>query len=81
MSGNNEIVRALYSINARIHFVRWMDLEQGGHDAFAEHLEILDAIEARDAKRCRALTEAHITWRMEEIARAVDAGVVRLFSR
>ena len=29
----------------------------------------------------RALTESHITWRMEEIARVVDAGVVRLFSR
>jgi DNA-binding GntR family transcriptional regulator len=81
LSGNNEMVRALYGINARIHFVRWMDLEQRGHDAFAEHFEILDAIEAHDLKRCRALTEAHITWRMEEIARVVDAGVVRLFSR
>ncbi|WP_207005698.1 GntR family transcriptional regulator [Trinickia mobilis] len=48
LSGNNEMVRALYGINARIHFVRWVDLEQRGHDAFAEHLEILDAIEARD---------------------------------
>ncbi|WP_175942957.1 GntR family transcriptional regulator [Caballeronia sp. BCC1704] len=81
LAGNNEMVRALYGINARIHFVRWMDLEQRGHDAFAEHLDILDAIEARDIERCRALTESHITWRMEEIARVVDAGVVRLFSR
>lgn len=81
LSGNNEMVRALHSINARIHFVRWIDLEQRGHDAFAEHLDILDAIEARDAERCRELTEAHITWRMEEITTVVDAGVIRLFSR
>ncbi|AOJ91576.1 GntR family transcriptional regulator [Burkholderia multivorans] len=81
LSGNNEMVRTMYGINARIHFVRWIDLEQRGHDAFAEHLDILDAIEARDAKRCRELTETHITWRMEEIAKVVDAGVVRLFSQ
>lgn len=81
LSGNNEMVRALYGINARIHFVRWVDLEQRGHDAFAEHLQILEAIEARDAARCRELTETHITWRMEEITRVVQAGVVKLFSR
>lgn len=81
LSGNNEMVRSLYSINARIHFVRSVDLEQRGHDAFTEHLEILDAIEARDAQRCRELTEVHITRRMEEIAKVVDAGVVKLYSR
>jgi DNA-binding GntR family transcriptional regulator len=81
LSGNNEMVRVLYGINSRIHFVRWVDLEQRGHDAFSEHLEILDAIEARDIARCRALTESHITCRMEEIAKVVDAGVVKLFSR
>ena len=80
LSGNNEIVRALYGINARIHFVRWVDLEQRGHDAFAEHLDLLDALEARDAARCRALVETHITWRMEEITKVVEAGVVKLFA-
>ncbi len=81
LSGNNEMVRALYGINARIHFVRWVDLEQRGHDAFAEHLDLLDALEARDAARCRALVETHITWRMEEITKVVEAGVVKLFAR
>jgi DNA-binding GntR family transcriptional regulator len=81
LSGNNEMVRALYGINARIHFVRWVDLEQRGHDAFAEHLDLLDALESRDAMRCRALVETHITWRMEEITKVVEAGVVKLFAR
>jgi DNA-binding GntR family transcriptional regulator len=80
LSGNNEMVRALYGINARIHFVRWVDLEQRGHDAFAEHLDLLDALEARDTARCRALIETHITWRMEEITKVVEAGVVKLFA-
>jgi DNA-binding GntR family transcriptional regulator len=81
LSGNNEMVRALYGINARIRFVRWVDLEQRGHDAFAEHLDLLDALEARDIARCRALVETHITWRMEEITQVVEAGVVKLFAR
>ena len=81
LSGNNEMIRSMYSINARIHFVRWIDLEQRGHDAFSEHLDILDAIESRDATRCRELVEAHITWRMEEITKVVDAGVVKLYAR
>jgi len=81
LSGNNEMVRSMYSINARIHFVRWIDLEERGHDAFAEHLDMLDAIEARDLARCRELVETHITWRMEEITKVVDAGVVKLYSR
>ncbi|WP_225032600.1 GntR family transcriptional regulator [Paraburkholderia sp. XV] len=81
LSGNNEMVRSLYSINARIHFVRWVDLQERGHDAFAEHLDILDAIEARDSARCRELVETHITWRMEEITKVVEAGVIRLFAR
>jgi DNA-binding GntR family transcriptional regulator len=81
LSGNNEMVRALYGINARIHFVRWVDLEQRGHDAFAEHLDLLDALESRDVMRCRALVETHITWRMEEITKVVEAGVVKLFAR
>ncbi|PLZ00127.1 GntR family transcriptional regulator [Burkholderia sp. WAC0059] len=81
LSGNNEMVRCLYGINARIHFVRWIDIEQRGHDAFAEHLDILDALESREDARCRELVEAHVTWRMEEITRVVDAGVVKLYSR
>lgn len=81
LSGNNEMVRSMYSINARIHFVRWIDLEERGRDAFAEHLDMLDAIEARDLARCQELIETHITWRMEEITKVVDAGVLKLYSR
>jgi DNA-binding GntR family transcriptional regulator len=81
LSGNKEMVRALENVNARIHFVRWVDFEQRGDDTFSEHFEILDAVEARDIEKCRELIEAHITCRMEEIAKVVDAGIVKLYSR
>lgn len=81
LSGNAEMARALRVINARIHFVRWIDLDERGHSAFSEHLQILDAIEARDVAQCTSLTDEHISWRMEEITRVIHAGVVKLYAR
>lgn len=55
-----------------------------GHDTFEAQfrmLDAIDAIEAGDAEACRTLIQAHITCRMEEIARVMDAGMVRLYSR
>jgi DNA-binding GntR family transcriptional regulator len=81
MSGNDEIGRVLQGINARIHYVRWVDVEQRRNEAFAEHLQILDALEARDVARCMELTDTHIRWRMEEITRVVHASVVKLYAK
>ncbi|MEN8514683.1 GntR family transcriptional regulator [Burkholderia sp. RS02] len=81
LSGNAEIGRVLQGINARIHYVRWVDVDQRRDAAFTEHLEILDALAARDTERCVALTDTHIRWRMEEITRVVAASVVKLYAK
>lgn len=80
LSGNNEIVRALHNINARIHYVRWIDVEQRGQSTHTEHTQLLDLLEARDSDRARTLLESHISRRMEEITNVVQAGVVRLYT-
>lgn len=81
LSGNAEIGRVLQGINARIHYVRWVDVDQRGDAAFTEHLQILDALAERDVERCVALADTHIRWRMEEITRVVHASVVKLFAK
>jgi DNA-binding GntR family transcriptional regulator len=81
LSGNAEIGRVLQGINARIHYVRWVDVDQRRNEAFTEHLEILDALAERDAARCATLTDTHIRWRMEEITRVVHASVVKLYAK
>ena len=81
LSGNAEIGRVLQGINARIHYVRWVDVDQRRNEAFTEHLEILDALAERDAERCATLTDTHIRWRMEEITRVVQASVVKLYAK
>jgi DNA-binding GntR family transcriptional regulator len=81
LSGNAEIGRVLQGINARIHYVRWVDVDQRRIEAFTEHLHILDALAARDVERCMALTDTHIRWRMEEITRVVHASVIKLYAK
>lgn len=80
LSGNNEIVRALRNINARIHFVRWIDVEQRGESTHTEHMHLIDLLEARDTEGARALLDSHISRRMEEITNVVQAGVIRLYT-
>lgn len=83
LSGNGELVRALKSINARIHFVRWMDLEREERRAktYREHFELLAALAARDEDGCARILCAHIERRRDEIVEVIKAGVVRLFYR
>jgi DNA-binding GntR family transcriptional regulator len=80
LSGNNEIVRALHNINARIHYVRWIDVEQRGESTHTEHMHLIDLLEARDAVAARELLVSHISRRMEEITNVVQAGVIRLYT-
>jgi DNA-binding GntR family transcriptional regulator len=80
LSGNAEMVRALQDVNGRIHFVRWVDLEERKSAVYNEHQALVEALIARDVAKCYAILEAHIARRMEEIVRVIQAGVVRLYA-
>jgi DNA-binding GntR family transcriptional regulator len=79
LAGNEELVRMLKNINARIRFFRWVDMEQRRQRTQGEHRAILAAIAARDAKIACRLTENHISRRRDEIAQAVRECHARLF--
>jgi DNA-binding GntR family transcriptional regulator len=83
LSGNGELARMLRAINARIHFVRWMDLEREERRSttYREHTELLEALAARDEVRCLTILDAHIGRRVEEIVEVIRAGVVHLYMR
>jgi len=80
LSGNQEMGKTLQAINARIHFVRWIDMETRRDAIYEEHLRILDAVQARDRGRCQDLIESHISHRMDEIVQVIQAGVIRLYA-
>lgn len=79
MTGNDELVHMLKTINARIRFFRWVDMEERRTRTQDEHAAILAAICARDAALAASLADRHIGRRREEIAKALKECHSRLF--
>lgn len=79
LSGNDELVRILESIQERIRFVRWIDMENRRQTTFGEHLAIVDAIHERDAARALGLIGVHVERRAEQITAVVREGYSRIY--
>jgi DNA-binding GntR family transcriptional regulator len=80
MAGNGELSRMLASLNERIRFIRWIDMEKVGRDfTQQEHGEILDALSRRDAAEAQRLMDEHITLRREQIVEAITQGLARIY--
>lgn len=79
LSGNAEMLRVLQNVNARIRFVRWVDMERRDRSQSQKvHREVLLALKARDAQRCKNLMSSHIDRRREDIAAALKEGFAQL---
>lgn len=80
LSRNLELLKTLVNINARIRFVRWIDMENGRRLVTQdEHLRILRALQRRDAEGCAALTTRHIGRRLDQIVDVIREGFVRIY--
>ena len=82
LTGNDEFVRSVESINARIHFVRWIDMQQGRRShTQAEHLRMVEALRARDAAALQSLTAQHIGRRLDQITEVIRTGFSTIYMR
>lgn len=80
MSGNLEMLRVLKNINARIRFIRWIDMERCDRRVSqSEHREILLGLKARDAERCIPVLAKHINRRYDEISAALKEGLAQIY--
>jgi len=80
MSGNRQMLRVLENVNARIRFVRWIDMHRGDrHQTQVEHAEVLRALKRRDVAQCVALLEKHIDRRLDEITAALKEGYAQIY--
>lgn len=80
LSGNAELRRMLASLNERIRFIRWIDMENVGRDSTqSEHAEIVQALQARDWPRAEAGLASHIALRREQIVEAIKKGLARIY--
>ncbi|WGF88086.1 GntR family transcriptional regulator [Marinivivus vitaminiproducens] len=79
LSGNGEMAQILGNINARIRFVRWIDMGNRRCVTQRQHQDLVDAITARDANRGQAVIRAHIGLRMDQIIAAIREGYARIY--
>jgi DNA-binding GntR family transcriptional regulator len=80
MSGNRQMLRVLENVNARIRFVRWIDMHRGDRrKTQVEHRDVLRALKRRDIAACVTLLEKHIDRRQDEITAALKEGYARIY--
>jgi DNA-binding GntR family transcriptional regulator len=80
MSGNQQMLRVLANVNARIRFVRWIDMDRRDRrKTQLEHREVLRALKRRDAGACVALLERHIDRRVDDITAALKEGYAQIY--
>jgi len=78
-SGNGEMIRLLENVNARIRFIRWVDMDRRRPETQREHRAILQALKAGDGAGAARRMRVHIERRDDQITQAVREGYSRLY--
>ena len=80
MAGNAELKRMLISLNERLRFVRWIDMENVGRESTQqEHSEIVRALQTHDAEMAHAILARHISARRDRIVETITKGLARIY--
>jgi DNA-binding GntR family transcriptional regulator len=80
MSNNAEMLRVLRNVNARIRFVRWIDMDRlNRSNTQAEHRAAVLAVKARDEEACISVLEKHIDRRLDQITSAIKEGYAHIY--
>ena len=79
LTGNAEISDALRSINDRMRFMRWVELERRGSDLLDDHHAILAALRQKDLPLALKLMSAHVLLPHDQIVAAVKDAFARIY--
>lgn len=80
MSGNIEMLRVLTNVDARIRFVRWIDMDRGDRTKTqTEHRNGVLGLKQRDEAACVAVLEKHIDRRLDQITAALKEGYAQIY--
>lgn len=80
MSNNAEMLRVLRNVNARIRFVRWIDMDRINRSASqGEHRAVAVGLKARDEAACVSVLEKHIDRRLDQITSAIKEGYAQIY--
>jgi DNA-binding GntR family transcriptional regulator len=80
MSGNAEMLHVLCNVNARIRFVRWIDMDPAKRPLTQkEHRAVLAALRQKDEQEAIGILERHITRRLDQITSAIRMGIAQIY--
>lgn len=80
MSNNAEMLRVLQNVNARIRFVRWIDMDRVNRSTTQiEHRNVLLGIKARNEAAAISVLEKHIDRRLDQITSAIKEGYAQIY--
>jgi hypothetical protein len=81
VTGNVQMLNSLRNINARIQFVRWLDMTERRSETQSQHKQIIRALRNRDRRECERLIVEHISRRLDQIFDKVERSYGRIFVR
>ena len=79
LAKNKELLRILDNLNARMRFVRTIDLEERRVVTPQNHMDIMQAIIARDIEKAVAAMQSHIVRSSEEATLAVRKAYAQIY--
>lgn len=80
LTGNEEFIRSVRSINDRIRFARWMDLRVRRSLTRNDHPEIVHLLMKRDLAAAQALMGTHIESSFEELVALTKASFAEIYT-
>ena len=81
LTGNIQMLNSLQNINARIQFVRWLDMTERRSETQSQHKHIVAALKQRDRSESERLMRDHIAHRLDQIFDKVERSYGRIFVR
>ena len=81
LTGNVQMLNSLRNINARIQFVRWLDMTERRPESQSQHKDIVAALRKRDRAESERLISDHIAHRIDQIFDKVERSYGRIFVR
>lgn len=79
LTGNAQMLEALRNINARIQFVRWLDMTERRTQTQHQHKEIISALKNRNRSEAERCISEHIAHRLDQIVEKVERSYGRIF--
>ncbi len=80
LSGNEQLCQMLHSVNARIRFVRLIDLEGKPRSrSLGDHVAVARALQARNATAAIESLQRHISRKMQDIVDVIRRGIAKIY--